>query len=247
MYGLYTPILALQAFCLYHAYRNRAEQRWYWFILLFPAIGCGIYLYHHYYSSASISQLAEGVKEAVNTNYRIQQLEKALRLTSNVTNKINLADAYVVYQRFDDAINLYRETLVGFMEDDPTVRMKLLHALYMKGAYAAVIDLGEKLKDEKSFVGSMEQMMLAWAFHHTGKSQLAATMFERTDRSFTNYPQRLEYCKFLQLTGTPEILREKLGEILEEFQLMKSRERKMYREFRRQFEAMAETLNAPGK
>jgi hypothetical protein len=212
----------------------------------FPPLAA-LYIYHHYYSAASISQLAEGVKEVVNTNYRIEQLEKALKLTNNVTNKVNLADAYLVYRRYDDAIRLYKETLVGFMEDDPTVRMKLLHAMYLHGDYAGVVELGSKLNTEKTFAGTMEQMMWAWAYHHIGQSATAAAIFEKTDRSFTNYSQRLEYCKFLKATAATDLLKEKLGEIMEEFQLMKGRERKMYREVRRELEVMSEAIDSKQK
>ena len=94
MYGLYTPIFLLQMFCVYHAYRNNAEQRWYWLILLFPLIGCIVYLVHTFNNRDTISAITENVKGVVISNYRIDQLEKALRFSDNVTNKVNLADAY---------------------------------------------------------------------------------------------------------------------------------------------------------
>src|SRR5688572_17709867 len=104
MLGFYTPLLFLQGFCLYHAYKNNVEQRWYYLIAFIPLVGCVIYLYHHFYSRRGIENIGQTVKLAVNSNYRIEQLEKTLRFADNVTNRINLADAYVQIGRFEDAI-----------------------------------------------------------------------------------------------------------------------------------------------
>src|SRR5262245_41592304 len=146
MIGYYTPILILQAFCLYHAYRNNSLQPWVWLIIFLPLIGCGIYLYDHFFNRSNIETLAEGVKNVVNTNYRIEQLERAHKLSDNITTKTNLAAAYVAYGRLDDAISLYKECLTGFMADDPSLQMKLLQAYFLKQDYAAAIELGNNLE-----------------------------------------------------------------------------------------------------
>src|SRR5688572_26679205 len=124
MFGFYTPIVLLQAFCVYHAYRNRAEQRWFWFILLLPFVGSMVYLFYHFYNRQNINTLAETVKGVVNSNYKIEQFEKAHRFADTLTNRLNLAEAYVQIGRHDEAIGLYRESLVGFMSDDVSIRMK---------------------------------------------------------------------------------------------------------------------------
>ena len=57
MLGLYTPVFLLQAFCVYHAYRNNVEQRWYWLILFFPLFGCIIYLVQNFNTASTIKSL----------------------------------------------------------------------------------------------------------------------------------------------------------------------------------------------
>src|SRR5688572_7886882 len=131
MLGLYTPLLILQAFCVYHAYKNNVEQRWYWLIIFFPLVGCLIYLYHNFYNQSTVQTISQGVKGVVNSNYRVEQLEKALRFNDNVANKVNLADAYAKLGRFEEAIELYTDCLSGFMAEDPELRMKVVHAAFM--------------------------------------------------------------------------------------------------------------------
>ncbi len=229
MLGFYTPILILQALCLYHAYQKRAEQRWYWFILLFPVIGCILYIFHHYGNRSNLERVAEGVKVVVNSNYKIEQLEKQLRHSDTAATRIQLADAYVDVKRIDDAVGLYLQTLTGFMADDPVVRMKLLRAYYLKDDYTSAVSYGNLLADDKSFQQAEERIAYAWSLFHTGQTDEADRVFTSMDRTFTNYVHRLEYCRFLEKTERTEDLDLKLRELFDEFDTMKSNERRMYK------------------
>lgn len=230
MFGLYTPILLLQAFCLYHAYRNNSGQRWYWLIIFIPALGCILYLYDHFYNRSSIQNITEGVKGIVNTNYKLEQLEKAYRFSNNHANRVNLADAYVVYGRYAEAIDLYNQCLVGFMAEDPVLRMKLLSAYFYRGDYEAAVVCGKDLEPEKTFRDAEEHIGYAWALHHVGRSEEAQRHFEEMDRSFTNYKHRIAYCKFLRDTNRLEDLKSKLAELTDEVEHMKGPERRLRRD-----------------
>jgi hypothetical protein len=230
MFEFYTPVFVLQAFCLYHAYRHSSEQRWYWLILFIPVIGCALYLYHHFYSRSSVQNIAEGVKVIVNSNYKLEQLEKAYRFSNNLTNRVNLADAYVNHGRYPEAIDLYKESLTGFMADDPVLRMKLLAAHYRSGDYETTVAYGRELEPEKSFRDAEEHIGYAWALHRLGRTEEAGRHFELMDRSFTNYKHRIEYCKFLREVNRLEDLKTKLTELSEEVEHMKGNERRLRRE-----------------
>jgi hypothetical protein len=227
MIGFYTPVLILQAFCLYHAYRNNSMQTWFWLILLLPGIGCAIYLYHHFYNRDNIETIAEGVKTVVNSNYKLEQLEKAHRLSDNITTKTNLAAGYSTYGRYDDAIALYKECLTGFMADDPVIQMKLLQTYFLKKDFESTSALGAKLQSDKQFQKSEERVAYAWALYHVGKTVEAENEFRGMDKTSTNHSHRLEYCKLLLLTDQKEAAREKLQTLMEEFELMKGSERKV--------------------
>lgn len=227
MYGYYTPILLFQAFCIYHAYRNNAEQRWYWLILLFPLIGCIIYFIHTFNNRETLDSLKETVKHTVAPNHRIEQLEKALRFSENMQNKLNLADAYVEFARYQDAIPLYTDCLQGFMSDDLSMRMKLLYAHYMNGDYKAAVECGNTLESEKLFKDSEERVAFAWALFHSGDREGAEKIFENMDKSFTNYYHRLEYCKFLLQVEKAESAKSTFNTMLEEYEQMQATERRL--------------------
>jgi len=230
MLGLYTPLLILQAFCVYHAYQSNAEQRWYWLIIFFPGVGCLIYLYHHFYSRRNMETLAQGVQQVVNSNYKIERLEKALRFADNITNQINLADAYVEIGRYADALELYNACLSGFMREDPELKGKVLNCHFRQQDYASVIVWSKQLESEKTFRNSEGRIAYAWALHHVGNSAAAANVFEDMNKSFTNYKHRLAYCHFLIDTKKPDELIALLTELLEEFEHMKGPERRHHRD-----------------
>ena len=227
MYGLFTPVLLLQAFCVYHAYKNNSEQRWFWLIIFFPLIGSIIYMVHHFNNVGNVQTIQENIKEVVITNYRVQQLEKAVRFSDSIQNKVNLADAYTEMGRYQDAGSLYSDCLQGFMSEDTPIRMKLLSVHYMNGDYDAAVALGEKLHSEKAFKNSFERVYFAWSLYNRGNVYEAEAVFSDLNRSYTNYYQRLEFCKFLIKTEKSEAAKEMLAELFEEFDQMQTSERRL--------------------
>jgi hypothetical protein len=248
MVGLYTPLLVLQAICLYHAYRNRAEQHWYWLIVLIPGLGCAFYLAHNFYNRNNIQRLQQGLNEVVNSNYRIEQLEKQVKFVDNVANKTLLADAYVSVGRLPEAIALYSDCLNGgFMADDPTLRMKLMEARYLNKDFDEVLALGRLLEPEKSFRDSQARIAYAWAHHYKDQSDTAALLFDDMNRSFTNYDHRIAYCHFLRETGRREKLQELVRDLMTELLQMSPQERKHHRSLSGNIRAFTKNKEEPGK
>lgn len=233
MLRFYTPLLILQAVTLYLAYRNNAEQRWYWFIIFFPGVGSLLYLFDQYYNRKNISSLTEAVKEVVNSNHKTEQLEKALRFSDNTKNKLNLAAAYMEIGRYTDAARLYESTLTGFMEDDPGVRMKLLEAHFMAKSYEQAIALGEKLESEKTFKNAESRISYAWALHHQDKPEAAEKIFQDMNKPFSNFKHRVAYGSFLAATSRKPEAKVLLEALLEEFEHMSGPERKLHRDVNR--------------
>ena len=240
MYGVYTPILILQAFCIYHAYRHNAEQRWFWLIVLLPVAGSVIYLVHTFSNRRVISGLAENVKLVVNSNHWIEELEKAYEFSDNLKNRLNLADAYTGVARYGDAIALYEGCLQGFMADDPAVRIKLLQCFFLNGEHHKVVGLGNDLESQSLFKNSEARVAYAWSLFHTAQKEHSSRVFESLDISFTNHYQRLEYCKFLLIVGQSDSAKTKLEALLAESRLMQATERRLKRNVMREVKELME-------
>ncbi len=238
MYGYYTPILLLQAFCLYHAYRNNTHQKWLWLIIFIPLIGCLIYLYDNFASRGNLEDVQEGVKTMVNSNYQINKLEKEIKYAPTVSNKVKLADAYVQHQRYAEAIPLYQSCLQGLYADDAHLTKKLLRVLYLNKDYAAAIECGQKLLQEKSFHQDETRVAFAWSLHYAGHVEEAEANFTAIDLQFTNFTQRVEFCKFLIETKRLDEAKEKLEVLMDEIEHMSAFEQKLKRPVLRQIKQM---------
>ena len=241
-FGYYTPVLILQAFCLYHAYKNSHEQKWFWIILFFPVIGGLIYLYHHFYSRRAVSDLTENLKGVFNSNYNIDKLEKEYRFNNSFANRVNLADAYVTVGRYADAVPLYQDCLKGFKADDPALLKKLLHVHFLNQDFEDAVQYGEKLGNEKSFKHAEERIAYAWALHYVSKDDKAKAVFEDMDKPYTNYPHRLEYGKFLREVSEHDKAKKVLTELYTEFEHMTKLERKQYADIPRKVKEIYRTV-----
>jgi len=226
MFRLFPLILILEIFCLYHAYKNRADQKWFWFIIIFPLIGCIFYLYHHFYSKENINIVAESVKGAVNKNYETEKLEKEVQFANTVQNKTNLADKYAADGRTAEAIELYKSCLVGFNSNDADIKMRLLECYATIEEYEKACEIGDTFTSEKMFSQSWSRIAYAWSLYHVGRIEEAESNFRATNSRYSNYPHRLEFAKFLVLIQKKEEAIQLLDTMIEEFNNMKSSERR---------------------
>ncbi|MBI1224379.1 MAG: hypothetical protein GC192_04000 [Bacteroidetes bacterium] len=212
----YYIIIALQAFCLYHAYKNHTQQKWYWIILFVPAIGSLLYLYENFYNRRNIDSLAEGVKGLVFSNYEVGKLEKEVKFSPTLTNKINLGNAYTERGRYDEALALYASCEKGYNEDNPELLHRLLKVYYLKKDYEKVVGYGKKLEPVKKLGDSDDKVAYAWALHRIGETEKAEAKFKELDSRFANYLARLEYARFMIETGRSAPAKTLLNNILEE-------------------------------
>ena len=242
MLRFYAPILLLQGFCLYHAYKNNTQQKWFWLIIIFPLVGSLIYLYYHFSGKINIDNITEGVKEALDSNYKMEKLEKENRFADTAANKIKLGDQYMQKERYKDALEMYESCLNGIYDDDPELMRKLLQANYMSGNYEQTINFGEKLENDYGFKNSNERIALAWAYFHNHGKEIAEKTFKAMDMQFANYPNRIEYCKFLLKENRTEEAKNKLATMIEEIEHMDSYERKMKRGIQGEIKKMYEGI-----
>lgn len=241
LFGLYASFI-LQAFCLFHAYKSRTDQKWYWIIIFLPYIGCFLYIYDAFYNRRTVANISEGLKAVVNTNYRIEQLEREVNFSNNAKNKIDLADEYIRFGRTTEAVELYESCQVGYMTEDEGLKRKLLHALYLDKQFDRAVKLGEDLKGTKDFRNADEHISLAWSYQNLGQSDEAEKHFVDMDRTFTNYEHRYSYSEFLIATNRSDKAKVKLEELLSEIDHMKGPERRVHQDVIRSINELYRTF-----
>jgi len=201
MIRLYPLLILVQIFCLYHAYTNKSEQKWFWIITFLPLVGSIIYLYDQFYNRRNIENIKEGVKETLIENYTINKLERKVNFSDTHSNKMELATEHLKVGNYNRALEIFKECSKGSYVTDSYLNMKLLKANYLTKEYEEVVKYGSQLIGVKEFKNSEEMTAYAWATYKVGNVEKAESLFLQMDISYSNYENRLEYAYFLQETG----------------------------------------------
>lgn len=238
MFRFLPVVVIIQVFCLYHAYKNKANQLWFWLIIFFPLLGSILYLYDHFFNKKNVAAISEGLKGMVNSNYEVEQLEKELKLTDSYTNKMKLANKYLEVERTGDAIHLFESCLKESQQSKEYIYLPLMEAYYDKKEYLKVTQLGSELENNKEFNKSRAKIFLAWSWYRLGKIEEAHRAFQDTDLRFSNYWHRLQFIAFLQKTEQFEDASAILEELQSEFTVMTPPERKQNRQAFKEVQAL---------
>ncbi len=228
MFSLYADyyyiVMGLQGFCLYHAYKNNNQQKWFYIIIFLPLIGCLIYLYDNFYSRRKISNISEGVKGIVNSNRQIEKLEQKVKFSDTFNNKMSLGDAYFEKSRYEDAIKMYESCRTGFYQNNEELIQRLTDVFFAKRDFEKIIELYKitvPIGDSK--------VKYAWALHYQGQTEKAEKIFIELNKRFTNISARVEYAKFLIENGKPKDAQNLLSDIVEEYDSMSGYEKNLKR------------------
>jgi hypothetical protein len=243
MFRFYPLVLLIQVFCIYHAYTNKTDQKWYWIIIFFPFIGSLIYLYDTFFKGVRIENIAEGAKHTFLSNYKIEQLEKQLKFSDTVANKLELAEELSNAGDYDRAISLYKDCLEHGQSQDTYILMQLVKNYYLLEDYQSAVDYGSDLEGKKEFQKSEEKIAFAWSNFQLQRLDIAEKLFTEMDKPFSNYQHRIEYAHFLLLTDRKSECRDKLGQLLEEIDSMDPYEKRQKRLIHKQIKQVYKQIS----
>jgi hypothetical protein len=195
--NFYYLILGLQGFALFHAYKSNTFQKWYFIIIFIPVIGSLIYLYDAFYSRRNIEGIGEGVMRLVNPDYDVKKLEREVEIADTISNKLNLANAYINSGQNEKALTLYEDCMKGTYANDPDLFMKKLKACYLLNKYNDTIEIGEKLSKHRPFDQSEEKILFAQAYACTDQPEKAEEVFQSMNHKNCNYTHRIALAHFL--------------------------------------------------
>lgn len=229
MFRFYTPVLLLQIYCLYHAYKNRKDYFWYLLILMLPFLGAIIYLITQVFNKADIAKASDEIAAVIIPSKKVKDAQKRLDFVDSFQNRIALADAYYENADYENAVNHYQIALNGKFKNNFHETTKLIKATFLLENYEEVVSLVEKIKDHSEFANSKTEYILGLALKNLGKTDKAEKHLKVIDMRYSNYEERLVLATFYHEQNKPEKAIEILDEILAESQNMSPQNRKLYR------------------
>lgn len=212
---LYYLTIALQVFCIYHAYKNSSNYYWYFIIFFVPLLGCIVYLFTQVFNKKDVSIITEEINTIINPTKKVKELEKELEFANTFQNKINLADAFTENKDYNNAILYYEKALKGNFKNEPHTLNKLINCYFKTNNFDKVIANANKIDLDNDFKKSL--YFYGLALEHKKQFEEAEIQLKKVDRRYSNYPERIELCKFLirrnKKTEAKEILLEVTSEI----------------------------------
>ena len=222
-------IVALQSYCIYHAYKNRKPYYWYFLVFFIPVFGSLIYIITQVYNRNDAEKIQGEITSIINPTGKIKDLEKRLEFSDTYTNRIELADAYVQNMDMPNAILNYKKTLEDTVQDAMYSQQQLVLCYFQLKDYLGVIEHAEVIKDKSEFKGSKQQFCYGLALKELDKLEEAEVQLKQIDRPYSNYAERLELAKLYLETDRRTEGEDLLNEIYSESQNFTKTNKSLYR------------------
>lgn len=237
----YYLIVALQGYCIYHLYRNRNENYWFFVIMFVPVVGSIIYLITQVYNKRDVEKIHDNLTTIINPTKQVKDLERKLQFSETYQNRVDLADAYLQIQDYSNAIKHYELALQDTWHNQYYVISQLLKCYYYTGDYGNVVASAEKIKEEKEFMKSRVQFFYGLALKEQGRMEEAEEQLRYIDTPYSNYEERLQLVHFLNEKGDTKEANVILRELHQETQNLTKPNRKKYRAVITEVEKMLST------
>jgi len=199
-------IIGLQIFFAVHAVKTGKDSIWLWLIILAPGIGCAIYFFTQYGPEAANSRAAgkvkKGLMHTVDPQRELRRCKDMLEMSNSVTNKVALADQYILENMYDEAIDLLNNSLVGPHKSDAGIMERLARAQFAKGYADKTVATLDALKAANPDYKSTDSHLLyARALEAQNKNAAAIVEYEVLRISYPGEEARVRYGQLLQRIG----------------------------------------------
>jgi len=225
----YYFIIAFQAFCIYHIFKNGNSYYWIFAIVFLPLVGCIIYLVTQVYNKRDAEKIQENLTTIINPSKKVNDLEHKLQFAETYQNRVNLADAYLASQDYGNAIVHFKKASEDTSQNSFYVKEQLIKSYYYHEDFDQVINESVQLQDHKQFEKSDIPFVYGMALAEKGRNAEAEEQLRIIDRPYSNYNERLALVKFLKSIDKSAAAKELLDELYVEMQNMTKMNRRIYR------------------
>lgn len=226
----YYLIIALQAFCLYHIYKNHKPYYWFFVVFLIPVAGAIVYLITQVFTSGDVNKIQDEITTIINPTKKIKDLEKKIEFADTYTNRIDLADAYFEIKAYQNAIMHYNKTLEDEVQNATYAYQQLILCYYGLNDFDKVVFYAEKINSQSEFSGSIQQFYYGLALKEKGQLEAAEKQLKTIDRPYSNYNERLQLAKFYIENNRVEEGKTLLQDISNESKNMTKPNRRLFRD-----------------
>jgi hypothetical protein len=235
---LYLILLyAVQAALIVHVIKTGRNFLWIWVLILLPfGIGAIAYLavevLPELFRSRTAQRTARGFKRAMDPGAELRRFENEARVTGNVASRQRYAEELIRHQRYDEAIEQYRQALTGLYEHDPNLMLGVAQAQFGKGdARGARATLDELIAQNPQFRSPVGHLLYARALEAEGNVAKALEEYRVLAPAYPGAEASVRYAQLLKAQGQGAESQRVARELLEQARIAPAHYRRAQREW----------------
>lgn len=216
---LFILIGLLQVACAVHAVKTGRDSKWLYFILLFPGVGCTVYLIVEVLPDLQRSRAARraggSVLDTLDPNRGVRRTAEKLEISNNIDNTIAHANQCMKRGRLDEAIEVLQAARKGIFEDDPKLLLAVAIAQFEKGLFSeTVATLDHLIAKNPGFKSADGHLLYARALEGLGNTDKALAEYTVLADYYPGPEARCRYGVFLKQLHRPDEAKEQFQQVL---------------------------------
>ena len=205
---LLTLSLLIQIIFVVHAHKT-GRRDWIWILLVIPVLGCAFYFFLEMLPEIRHSQggrkAVKTILKTIDPKVELKRAAKALEISDNVQNKLNLADECVTQGLYEEAITLYRSCLTGIYLTDPKTMLSLANTLFLNNNFSeAKVTLDELIRANPDFKSQDGHLLYARTLEGLQQSDEALAEYKVLVSYYSGYEAKCRYALLLKKLGHNE-------------------------------------------
>jgi len=194
----------IQIICAVHAYRH-GNERWIYFIILVPGIGCTVYFITEILPGLRHSREAriikKGIVRTLDPQREVRMLKENLEISDTLENRLALADACLEAGHFDESIEIYSSAL-KIEQNEPRIMEKLATACFASGQYEQARQVLEEIIQHNPEYKSVDgHLLYARTLEALGDTNAASAEYDVLLQTFPGEEARCRYALMLKQKG----------------------------------------------
>ncbi|TQV84621.1 tetratricopeptide repeat protein [Exilibacterium tricleocarpae] len=203
---LFILTIVLQVACAVHAVRTGRDNKWLYFIVLAPMIGCVAYILAEVLPELRHSRTARRanrfVIDKLDPDRQLRESTDRLQVSNNVDNVIEFAEQCVEKGHYDEAIQAYRDAMHGLFEFDPKLMLGLARAQFAASHFAdTVTTLDQLIEQHPEFKSADGHLLYARAQESLGEVDRALHEYETLAQYYPGPEAKCRYALLLKRQG----------------------------------------------
>ncbi|RYD72892.1 MAG: hypothetical protein EOP55_18050, partial [Sphingobacteriales bacterium] len=175
--------IAVQILCIVHVLKTRRRE-WIYILLFLPLAGAVVYFIMELWPEINRGEFGKNLTRVFLPHQKIREMQRKLKVSDTITNKLNLADAYAEQKQYGQAIELVEACLKDPYINQSAVTLQLGRLLFGAQRYTEALHCLEQSKavSNGKFTRSEDELLYTRALDYNGQLNTAEEEYKRIIR-----------------------------------------------------------------